>query len=625
MMNFTKLLVFMFAATSVAALMPEKAFARNVSADTLRLGYCDGQSKAENDIVFDNVKKVSTCICLPQSTVSHYAGNQLQAVDYYVISKLRTDSIRVWVRSSLDGKELCSTVVSKSKLVKGWNRAAFGSPVTLAAQDYYIGYTYYQSTPTYVISTVGNDCAGALYIQQGDSAWSDRSAEGHGALVVEALVAGNKLPQYDARLESASMERDSLKIGFPVSVSGIVKNVAAHPFRHLTIACTSDGMKPMTFAVDVDSTISYREQALFHFSFVPDFKVQTENIKLSFTVTDEDGNADDDVDNAKADMTYNVMNNLFTRKAFVEEFSTEKCVYCPGAAARLTKALSEDNNSKHCVAIIRHSGFMTDNFTKNVDDTLQMFYSIDYAPAYMFDRTKQGSDYFYNLTDYNDLKGLMRSEAAKGTDIEMNTFAYFNATGDTVNVEVYGVRNDNFNVEKPLITVSLVENNVLAVHQRGADGNKIEGYRHNHVVRAYNSVWGDALTFDGNAYDYKCKFPVDRDTFVVNNMYIAAFIDVHGNSREDNHVYNADQFELKYASDVNYIQTTGIEEASDNAELLHVGYADGRIVVEGACKSYSVFALDGRTVENGAVKHGVYLVRAMMNDGSVKTRKLFVK
>jgi hypothetical protein len=622
-MNSKELLISALAIS--AMILPKGVSAENVIADTLNIGYCEGQAKAENDIIFNNATKVSACLLMPKATISHYASNQLSGVDFYIISKLRTDSIKVWVRSALADANLASATIAKSQLEKGWNRVIFTKPVDLASQDYYIGYTYYQANPSYVISTVGNDLAGSLFIQQDDGAWADCSADGHGMLVLEGLVTGKKLPQYDAEFESISLQRDSLKIGFPLGVSGIVKNYAAHPFKSLTIACTSEGMQPMTFNADLDSTISYREKALFHFNFKPGYQVQTENIKLKVTVNKEDGNADDNVDNANADLTYNVMNHIFSRKALVEEFSTEHCVHCPDAAARLTQALSEDENYKHVVALVRHCGFGTDTYTNAADDSLFNLYSIDYAPAFMFDRTKQGDDYYYNLSDYNDMKVLMKKEVALGTDIEMNTFAYYNATGDTLNVEVLGERNDNFNVENPLITVSLVENNVLSAHQRGIDGNKLKGYKQQHLVRDYNSVWGDALTFVGNFYDYKCRFHVDRDSFVNNNMYVAAYIDTHSDDRALTHIYNADQYELKYADSTNYLVATNIENASNGSSNLHVGYANGKINVEGDCKSYNVFSIDGRFVNSRNLQCGIYIVRALMNNGNTKTLKIFVK
>ena len=46
---------------------------------------------------------------------------------------------------------------------------------------------------------------------------------------------------------------------------------------------------------------------------------------------------------------------------------------------------------------------------------------------------------------------------------------------------------------------------------------------HMHVERAYNSVWGDILEWNGNSYEYSCDLPL-RSDYVRNHLGIVAFI-----------------------------------------------------------------------------------------------------
>ena len=68
------------------------------------------------------------------------------------------------------------------------------------------------------------------------------------------------------------------------------------------------------------------------------------------------------------------------------------------------------------------------------------------------------------------------------------------------------------------LTVYLVEDNIKAVKQAGAPT-----FTHQHVIRAFNSTWGDVVEWENNRFMNTYSFQVD-DSWKKGNMYIVAFI-----------------------------------------------------------------------------------------------------
>jgi len=563
-------------------------FVANAAAvDVLYAGYCEGAAGTTSNIQFDydddGISQVSACTRLDADIMSPYVGNQIGGVRYNLISKLTIDSVTVWVRNALDGANLAQKTVARKALAKGWNYTAFDTPVAIDGNACYVGYTYYQSRTATVIATADLTHEGGMYLKAEDGSW-EASTD---VLAVECGITGSNLPQYDALIQEVSLSKDKVKMGQRIGVYGMVKNVACQPFSALTVTCTSAGMSPMTFNVALDREVSYRESDTFAFDFLPDYSAATSDINVTVSIDSEDGHADEVASNSKvSDLAYSVVANTFARKTVIEDFTSEGCAYCPAAAERIETMLADSKYSTSVIPIAHHAGVATDNFTlTTVDPVLANYFGISSSPIFLYNRTVFDGEYKFVPSDVAEIKEAMDYCNAQPADIEVNAFATVDKTAGTVTVRVSGDVASDFADNAPHITVYLLENNVPAISQIDQTGKQIDGYLHQHVTRAANSCWGEALTIEGGAYDYSYTFTLDN-SWDYNNLTAVAFVNQYGDAYTARQIYNADQIALKYvgayeaASDdvlVGDVNNDGVINISDVTALIDLILGDGEI------------------------------------------------
>ncbi|WP_289454530.1 Omp28-related outer membrane protein, partial [Klebsiella pneumoniae] len=68
------------------------------------------------------------------------------------------------------------------------------------------------------------------------------------------------------------------------------------------------------------------------------------------------------------------------------------------------------------------------------------------------------------------------------------------------------------------MTIYLTESNVPAIYQQGATG----GFYHHHLIRTYNSIWGEPITWnDDNTFSFDWSFEVN-DGWNPDNLEVVA-------------------------------------------------------------------------------------------------------
>ena len=298
-------------------------------------------------------------------------------------------------------------------------------------------------------------------------------------------------------------------------------------------------------------------------------------------------------------------NDLYERMVLIEEFTTEKCPNCPSCAALLEEVMALPEYEGRLIATTHHSGFYTDWLTTVADTEYKWFYNYKstYAPAIMFDRYP-----------FFETKGRPGTDQRKPTPVAtintMNNFKkYINRRLDTkahvgfyltgeydndknIKVRVSGVRDSLFSESAPRITVFLVENNIKAQNQAGAGSD----YHHNHVLRTYNSIWGDVINWNGDKFDYECDLKLQSE-WNKDNIQVIAF--VHAYDSED-----PGKCSIENARIINFETILGIEDAAVNNELVKTEY----------------FTVDG--VKADAKAHGLYIEKKTYSDGTVETKKI---
>ena len=526
--------------TMALALLAGSAFAQVAS---LELGYCDGKMNTQSADKFSLVgvaDDVSAAVHIPAEQVGIYAGCEIKQVRAALASTLNVESLTVWLRSSLDGDNLAETTVTKAtdpKMAKGWNELTLDAPYVVpeAATDLYIGMTFHQKNTSVALSVIDPQPScwqDAFWLKLGSEAdWADRTLEG--ILAIEGVVTGDKLPQYNLTVKGMTLEPTYAVSKGTLAGTVTVRNNAAATITGFDIVCTIDDASDK-YTVHVDSPLAYRESATFPFEIHPQGITEAEPTQhtLNLMIDNLTEGADQYMADNVADAPFNVVALYFQRNVLVEEFTTEGCVNCPRVAGQLHKLLDMDEFKDRVYAICHHTGYGEDWLTIPADKTYLWLYGPQYvfAPALMFDRLTSeltsvmdpGSPIYAPAVEEDEalesMSNILRTRMAEPAYVNLNIEVVL--TDGNAHVKVTGERAvEVFTANTPRIVVGLIEDNIEARHQTGAEGE----YFQQHVNRCYNASWGQNLQFEGDEYCYECDLAVSAD-YEKKNLNVTAYI-----------------------------------------------------------------------------------------------------
>lgn len=566
--------------------------------DTLNLGYCNGAIASSSNIQLVGTGWVESAVYLPTSVLKAYAGNAIKAVRAALVARINIDTLKVWIRSSLTGRNLAEgelTKVSSPAISKGWNVVNSDTAYALTSEGagVYVGYSYHQKANVKATSIVGDAQLNTSFLKLGTSDWEDISSKG--VLSIEAVVSGEHIPQYDLGLTQVRITPYPNAGENALKVFATIHNYGVQVPQGLTLTCISSGIVPIVTSVDslITSTTSKT------LSFVIDPKQATdESNQWTVFISGLNGESDEDSDNDSATAQYTFLKNVL-----VEEFSTEKCVNCPRVATYLHEALNAKSAYQNRVfALAHHAGYYTDQYTQSCDEKLTYLYNEGdelYAPAVMVDRQPYFSARYatgnatatFLPSSAENLESVFDSELEVTANAVVGVSLAFNADSTEVTATADCIRNDNYQASQPMLTLCLVEDNIPDDNQEGATGT----YEQQHVLRAYNSTWGDAISWSDNRYHDVYTFSVDQ-SWKKQDLYVLAFIDNYDSS--DPTLCTIENVaETKFQTDA----TTGIVGVSENSVqrvevarytvngirlkspakgLNLIKYSDGRVVKE---------------------------------------------
>ena len=138
----------------------------------------------------------------------------------------------------------------------------------------------------------------------------------------------------------------------------------------------------------------------------------------------------------------------------------------------------------------------------------------------------------------------------------------------------------------------LQEDNIKAHNQANGGAN----YKHNHVLRAWNEVWGDLVEWNGDKFEYDCTFTIDPE-WKKDDLKVTAF--VAGLDPDDQACCT-----IENARMITFSTILGIEDAQINKELVNTEY----------------FTLDG--IKTNAKTNGVYIQKKTYKDGTQEVKKI---
>ena len=183
------------------------------------------------------------------------------------------------------------------------------------------------------------------------------------------------------------------------------------------------------------------------------------------------------------------------RNVLIEDFTGQRCIYCPGATDDITK-LQATYGADKLIAVVIHAGPLAVKPTPisvglrtDVGDTYYTYWSIPNVPKAIINRRG-------GILAKNAWAGKIYDEFAQTTTVRIELNCQYDANNQRVEIEtkLKTVNTD----EKGRLQLWLVEDDIVAPQL--FPNNRLEkNYIHNHVLRAaVNGEWGKDLTLSFN-------------------------------------------------------------------------------------------------------------------------------
>ncbi|MBD5358598.1 MAG: Omp28-related outer membrane protein [Bacteroides sp.] len=273
------------------------------------------------------------------------------------------------------------------------------------------------------------------------------------------------------------------------------------------------------------------------------------------------------------------------KKILVEEFTGEGCVNCPRVAGYVHTSLEKEEFADNVIVVCHHSGYHDDWLTTDFDRDYKWFYNAPstFAPGMMVDRNtpESATSPVYSISSPSMMEDLWRDALAEIAGVSVNISAEHDKENKLIKVRVDGVADSSLDIENPVVTVFLVEDDIEAIHQTGAG----EDYIHQHVGRAVNSSWGEPVVFNGGSYVYDYEFNVDP-FWMTGNMYVVACISN----------YNSED-----PTDCKVMNTSKLPFSDFKG--LSVGIAS----IEAEEESEAIYTLSGIKIDSKTLSPGIYI------------------
>lgn len=581
--------------------------AKKIAANQRWLGYYNSDALTETHKGMglpDYPGENKVAICLSEEILKPYVGKNIVGMRFGLTEEIGNSSVSLFKQGGSAPGEVCRTADVQNGAV-GWNEVKFDEPYTIQAGEVlYAGYSYtqlsndkdYKSFPFSAVEEGLENQSLWVYCKIGNNAGWNEFGMGGANMSIQVLVEGDfaeyaVLPEDFGTLKGAKNKDLAVAVKF--------MNNSKEAVSSLGYVVSVDGVAGSEQSVDVSPAVGVGAYGTFKAS-VP--CGNTEGLKVvKIEVTKVNGHkngASSTVANGKI----SIADKMYERNVCIEEFTTEKCGNCPRVAGFLHTYLEEADPTR-VFAVCHHAGFYTDWLTKACDNKLLYLFNdggSSYAPAMMFNREPAFDSQYAagqkdNVTIPNsaaEIKAIANSfldETMADAKLDM-TLTYDEGESKVV-IVVTGESNKGYDTENALLTVYLTEDNVKAKNQSGASK-----FYHQHVIRDYNSNWGDPLTWNDNKFSATYEFAVD-EAWKKDDLKVVAFLNKHNTkNRLDNRIENVTGKDL-------IEKPTAIESvgSADNAvEVARYNAAGQRI--NGKQKGLNIVKLSNGTTLKVVVK-----------------------
>lgn len=581
--------------------------AKKIAANQRWLGYYNSDALAESHKGMglpDYPGENKVAICLSEEILKPYVGKNIVGMRFGLTEEIGNSSVSLFKQGGSAPGEVCRTADVQNGAV-GWNEVKFDEPYTIQAGEVlYAGYSYtqlsnkkdYKSFPFSAVEEGLENQSLWVYCKIGNNAGWNEFGMGGANMSIQVLVEGDfaeyaVLPEDFGTLKGAKNKDLAVAVKF--------MNNSKEAVSSLGYVVSVDGVAGSEQSVDVSPAVGVGAYGTFKANVPCGNTEGLKEVKVEVTkVNGHKNGASSTVANGKI----SIADKMYERNVCIEEFTTEKCGNCPRVAGFLHTYLEEADPTR-VFAVCHHAGYYTDWLTKACDNKLLYLFNDNggsFAPAMMFNREPAFDSQY--ATGQKDNVTIPGSAAEIKTitnyyldetmaDAKLDMTLTYDEGESKVIIVVTGESNKGYDTENALLTVYLTEDNVKAKNQSGASK-----FYHQHVIRDYNSNWGDALTWNDNKFSATYEFDVD-EAWKKDDLKVVAFLNKHNTkNRLDNRIENVTGKDL-------IEKPTAIESvgSADNAvEVARYNAAGQRI--NGKQKGLNIVKLSNGTTLKVVVK-----------------------
>lgn len=544
------------------------------------------------------------------------AGKQVKSMKFYLRDLSVLKDIKIFfsknLPSNLDNADYVQAI-DKSTLTGGDegnykqgrpNVVQLTTPYTIPAEGCYVGIHFTVTSAAssagqypIVLYAVKNQTDG-LWIRSSQSVtrWTDGNS--YGTLATQLELEGEFT-------DNAATPKDFGKVGgsvgYPINIPLEISNMGKLAINNIDYTITTNGVDGELIHHQFASAISASGKQTLNITLPAESEPKENHLAITINkVNGQDNQAEDKV----AEGTVAIVSDLYPRNVIIEEFTTESCGNCPRVAGFLHEALKDYDLSK-VGAVCHHEGYYSDWLTQPCDKELTWLYNEGggtYAPAMMFNRRAIfDSQYLQGEKDNvtipgsaAEIKSIVNNQLQQYSNVTLNVDAAPNADSTEVTFTINGKCNNAFDKATGLLTIYMTEDSIKARRQAGAGSN----YYQMHVIRYYNSSWGDPITWKGNEFTATYTITL-KNEWKRNQLVFAAMVNKHNTDNKlDCPIENSACCKLG-----KYKGGSGIDNVTTTSNVHEVAR----------------FTIDGRRIQQA--QPGINIIQ--MSDGSV--RKVLVK
>lgn len=311
----------------------------NIEENQMILGYYTSDDISGSGYGGRNAGLYKVCIGFSREQMIPFAGNSITNVRF-ALKDTDIASLKVWIGSTRDKKDLCSQIVTSPQL--GWNEVALNRPYEITGDSIFIGIEYKQSGTRWPVSVVseGGELGSCYFYGPYNGADEEEvwlSADLSESLSIQCIVEGDNIPMYDLHTTGLSFSKKYVQSGNNYSSYIYLRNWGKKSISSATIACEINGKEIATATRSSVSRSGQSEYLYFNIGDIPSGKH-----KLTLRVKEINGKTPEfPLDDAQSVTIKSYSQDMGRDKVMLELYTATWCPNTPRAHKSIAALMEE--------------------------------------------------------------------------------------------------------------------------------------------------------------------------------------------------------------------------------------------------------------------------------------------